>query len=148
MEMITVKTSAHSQAVDITGQVQKIVADAGEKQGWCLVFVPHTTAAVAINEAADPSVMQDVFNALEKMVPWRGDYRHTEGNAAAHVKSMLMGSSVRVPVTNGRLSMGTWQGISSWSSTGPAPARPGWIFRRADRWWIQRISLRISRAWG
>lgn len=126
MEMITVKTSAHSQAVDITSQVQKIVADAGKKQGWCLVFVPHTTAAVAINEAADPSVMHDVLNTLEKMVPWRDDYRHTEGNAAAHVKSMLMGSSVRVPVNNGQLSLGTWQGIFFMEFDGPR-TRKFWV---------------------
>ena len=119
MEMITIKTSAHSQALDITAQVQKVVSDAGGKQGWCQVFVPHTTAAVTINEAADPAVMQDVLNALEKLVPWRADYRHTEGNAAAHVKSVLMGSSVRVPVTDGRLALGTWQGVFFMEFDGP-----------------------------
>jgi secondary thiamine-phosphate synthase enzyme len=126
MEIIPVKTSAHSQAVDITGLVQKALAGSGKKQGWCEVFVPHTTAGVAVNEAADPAVMQDVLDALERLAPWRGNYRHAEGNAAAHVKSVLVGSTVRVPVKDGRLALGAWQGIFFLEFDGPR-SRQVWV---------------------
>jgi len=126
MEMIPVKTSAHSQAVEITGQVQKVVSGSGKKEGWCEVFVPHTTAGVAVNEAADPAVMQDVLDALDGLVPWRGNYRHSEGNAAAHVKSVLVGSTVRLPVKGGRLALGTWQGVFFLEFDGPR-ARQVWV---------------------
>ncbi len=119
MQSITVQTKSHSQAVDITSQVQKVVSGSGVNSGWSEVFVPHTTAAVAINEAADPSVMQDVLNTLGKLIPWNGNYRHVEGNAAAHVKSVLVGSTVRVPVQDGRLKLGTWQGIFFMEFDGP-----------------------------
>ena len=119
MRMLEVKTSAHSQGVDITRQVNQAVADAGVQEGWCEVFVPHTTAAVAVNEAADPAVISDIINTLDKLAPWRGDYRHLEGNAAAHVKSVLVGSTVRLPVEGGRLALGTWQGIFFMEFDGP-----------------------------
>jgi secondary thiamine-phosphate synthase enzyme len=119
MQILPVKTSAHSQGVDITRQVNRAVADSGVKEGWCEVFVPHTTAAVAVNEAADPAVISDIINTLDKLVPWRGDYRHLEGNAAAHVKSVLVGSTVRLPVEGGRLALGTWQGVFFMEFDGP-----------------------------
>jgi secondary thiamine-phosphate synthase enzyme len=119
MQTIAVKTSAHSQAKNITGQVQEVVADSGVDDGWCEVFVPHTTAAVSINEAADPAVMDDILNTLDKLVPWRDNYRHAEGNSAAHVKSVLLGSTVRLPVRGGRLSLGTWQGVFFMEFDGP-----------------------------
>jgi secondary thiamine-phosphate synthase enzyme len=119
METISVKTSDHSQAKDITREVQEVVAGSGVRDGWCEVFVPHTTAAVAVNEAADPAVMQDILATLDKLVPWRGNYRHAEGNAAAHVKSVLIGSTVRLPVRGGRLSLGTWQGVFFMEFDGP-----------------------------
>jgi secondary thiamine-phosphate synthase enzyme len=119
MQTIAVKTSAHSQAKNITGQVQDVVAASGINEGWCEVFVPHTTAAVSINEAADPAVMHDILNTLDKLVPWNDNYRHAEGNSAAHVKSVLLGSTVRLPVKGGRLSLGTWQGVFFMEFDGP-----------------------------
>ena len=123
MQTIEVQTSEHSQAADITRRVAEVVAASGVQEGWCEVFVPHTTAAVAINEAADPAVMRDVLETLDRLVPWRGPYRHAEGNAAAHVKSVLTGSTVRVPVQGGRLALGTWQGIFFMEYDGPRRRR-------------------------
>lgn len=126
MTPIEVRTQAHSQGVDITRQVARVVAASGVDQGWCEVFVPHTTAAVAVNEAADPDVIADIVGTLERLVPWQGDYRHAEGNAAAHVKSVLVGSTVRLPVRAGRLSLGTWQGIFFMEFDGPR-TRQAWV---------------------
>lgn len=119
MEQIEVRTPAHSCLVEITAQVQRVVQRSGVKEGICYVFVPHTTAGVTINEAADPSVQEDMLNALERAVPWRASYRHLEGNAAAHVKASLMGSSVAVFVEGGLLRLGTWQGIYLAEFDGP-----------------------------
>lgn len=126
MISINVKTSAHSQGVDITRQVSRVVEASGVAEGWCEVFVPHTTAAVAVNEAADPDVIHDIINALDKQVPWQGGYRHVEGNSAAHVKSVLLGSTVRLPVSGGRLALGTWQGIFFMEFDGPR-SRKAWV---------------------
>jgi secondary thiamine-phosphate synthase enzyme len=123
MQTIDVKTESHSQAVDITRQVQRAVADSGVREGWCEVFVPHTTAAVAVNESADPAVMADVLDTLDKLVPWKAGYRHAEGNAAAHVKSVLTGPGVRLPVSGGALSLGTWQGVFFMEYDGPRRRR-------------------------
>lgn len=123
MQSLEINTHGRSQALNITGQVAQVVAAAGEGQGWCRVCVPHTTAGVAINEAADPDVMADVLMTLERLVPWQGGYRHAEGNSAAHVKSILVGSSVQVPVSGGRLVLGTWQGIFFMEFDGPRRRR-------------------------
>jgi secondary thiamine-phosphate synthase enzyme len=88
-------------------------------EGWAVVFVPHTTAAVTINEAADPDVMADVLASLDRLAPWQGPYRHAEGNSAAHLKSIMVGSSVRVPVSGGQLALGTWQGVFFMEFDGP-----------------------------
>lgn len=121
--MIEVKTSAHSQAVNITDQVQRAVAASGVAEGWCVVYVLHTTAGVAVNEAADPAVMQDVLGALDRLAPWDGPYRHMEGNSAAHIKSVLTGSTLHLPVSEGRLRLGTWQGIFFMEFDGPRRRR-------------------------
>ncbi|MCB2228632.1 MAG: secondary thiamine-phosphate synthase enzyme YjbQ [Desulfarculaceae bacterium] len=126
MERISVKTQDHAEGVDITRQVQKIVAASGVRRGWCEVFVPHTTAAVMVNEAADPAVLSDIIATLDKLIPWRGDYRHMEGNSAAHLKSVLLGATVRLPVEDGRLSLGTWQGIFFMEFDGPR-TRKAWV---------------------
>ena len=118
-----VPTPAHSAAVDITGQVNQAVAQSGVDSGWCLVYVPHTTAGVAVNETADPAVMADVLGALDRLVPWKADYAHMEGNAAAHVKSVLTGSSLTLPVSGGRLKLGTWQGVFFMEYDGPRSRR-------------------------
>ncbi len=123
MQSLEINTHGRGQALNITGQVAQVVAAAGEGQGWCRVYVPHTTAVVAINEAADPDVMADVLMTLERLVPWQGGYRHAEGNSAAHVKSILVGSSVQVPVSGGRLALGTWQGIFFMEFDGPRRRR-------------------------
>jgi secondary thiamine-phosphate synthase enzyme len=99
--------------------VNRIVNQSGVDQGWCMVYVPHTTAGVSINEAADPAVMQDVLETLERLVPWQGGYRHAEGNSAAHVKSVLTGSTLKIPIQGGRLNLGTWQGIFFMEFDGP-----------------------------
>lgn len=119
MPMLEIATQGRSQALDITRQVQQAVTASGVADGWATVYVPHTTAGVAINEAADPDVMADVLMTLERLVPWQGPYRHSEGNSAAHVKSILVGSSVRVPVSGGSLALGTWQGIFFMEFDGP-----------------------------
>ena len=117
------ETSARSQALDITRRLEEEVAAAGLAEGWCRVYVPHTTAGVAVNEAADPDVMADVLAALERLVPWQGGYRHSEGNSAAHIKSILTGSSVQAPIAGGRLALGTWQGIFFMEFDGPRRRR-------------------------
>lgn len=119
MTVLEIATQGHSQALDITRQVRQAVEASGVGEGWATVYVPHTTAGVAINEAADPDVMADVLMALDRLVPWQGGFRHAEGNSAAHVKSILVGSSVRVPVSGGRLLLGTWQGVFFMEFDGP-----------------------------
>jgi secondary thiamine-phosphate synthase enzyme len=116
---ITVKTSARTELIDITRQVQQVIDDLQVRQGMCMLFVPHTTAAVTINENADPTVRSDILMVLNQMVPWQADYRHAEGNSPAHVKASLMGPSELIRVENGRLLLGTWQGIFFCEFDGP-----------------------------
>ena len=104
--------------LDITGQVQKAVRDSGVSEGTALVFVPHTTAAVTINENADPDVLHDLRLALASLVP-KLPYRHGEGNSPAHLKSSLFGCSQLVPIVGGKLALGTWQGIYFCEFDGP-----------------------------
>ncbi|AVX30682.1 secondary thiamine-phosphate synthase enzyme YjbQ [Carboxydocella sp. JDF658] len=119
MEVLRVRTGARDQLVDITDRVQQVVSQRGVKSGLCVVFVPHTTAGVTINENADPDVVTDMLTVLDKLVPWRANYRHGEGNSAAHVKASLLGSSVTVIIEEGRLQLGTWQGIYLAEFDGP-----------------------------
>ena len=112
--------------IDITASIQDAVEKAGMKDGLCLVFVPHTTAGITINENADPSVAADMQSALSRLVPAGAGYAHSEGNADAHVKASLMGSSVVVPVEKGELALGTWQGIFFCEFDGPR-RRKVWI---------------------
>ncbi len=122
-QTIAVQTHQHSQMIDITAQVQQAVRESGVQEGVALVYCPHTTAGLTINENADPSVAADILETLEKMVPWRANYRHTEGNAAAHVKSSLLGHALTVPVQGGRLALGTWQGVFFCEFDGPRSRR-------------------------
>lgn len=112
--------------VDITAEVQRAVARLGQGSGICVVYVPHTTAGVTINENADPTVRSDLLRALDRVVPWKADYEHDEGNAAAHVKASLVGSSQSVIVEAGRLALGTWQGIYLAEFDGPR-TRQVWV---------------------
>jgi secondary thiamine-phosphate synthase enzyme len=123
MKHIEVRTASHRQMVDITRQVTAAIDGAGD--GICHVYVPHTTAAVVINEHADPDVARDLIAAYEAMVP---DIRfaHAEGNSDAHLMTTLLGSSVMVPVENGRLRLGTWQGIFFVELDGPR-TRKAWV---------------------
>lgn len=119
MDKIHVKTHSQSEFINITPEVNKIVHRLGFKEGVCYVYVPHTTAAVTINENADPSVPKDILNELHKIVPWDDRYTHMEGNAAAHIKSTIVGSSVYIPISGGELALGTWQGIFFCEFDGP-----------------------------
>jgi len=119
LRRIQVRTSRSSEMVDITDEVQKAISQEGIREGVCCLFVPHTTAAITINEGADPSVCQDILDKLEQVIP-RGDgYRHREGNAAAHIKASLVGSCVMVLLERGKLSLGTWQSVFFCEFDGP-----------------------------
>ena len=121
---INLKTTGRNQFIDITRQAESVVLQSGVKRGICVVYAPHTTAAVTINENADPTVREDIIAVLDKLVPWREPfYKHAEGNSAAHVKSSLVGCSVTVIVQNGRLLLGTWQGIYFCEFDGPRTRR-------------------------
>jgi len=119
IERFTVKTSSRTEMRDINRQVAAVVRQAGVDEGVCTVYVPHTTAAVTINENADPSVPRDIVAELNKIVPFDDNYRHLEGNAAAHIKSSLVGSSVTVLVSKGQLVLGTWQSLFFCEFDGP-----------------------------
>ncbi|MGI5874025.1 MAG: secondary thiamine-phosphate synthase enzyme YjbQ [Bacillota bacterium] len=116
---LEIETTEHTQMVEITEQVRRAVAKSGVRDGVCLVFVPHTTAAVTINENADPDVVRDITMELGKIVPWEDGYRHREGNAAAHLKCSLVGASETVIIENGAPLLGTWQGIWFCEFDGP-----------------------------
>jgi secondary thiamine-phosphate synthase enzyme len=119
MKTITVKTHTQTELIDITKEVQSALQAENFSDGICMLYVPHTTAAVTINESADPSVRRDILMVLNQMVPWKADYRHMEGNSPAHVKTSLVGSSELVSVENGRMVLGTWQGIFFCEFDGP-----------------------------
>lgn len=117
--IFSVKSSSKTEFVEISDQVQQIVSDSGIKEGLCLLYVPHTTAGVTINESADPSVQHDIQMVLNEIVPWKANYRHLEGNSPAHIKSSLIGASEQLIVEGGRLVLGTWQGIFFCEFDGP-----------------------------
>ena len=108
---IIIKTRSRTEFVDITSEVQSIVDETGIKNGVCYVYVPHTTAAVTINEGADPSVAGDIQTMLSRIVPHSADYNHMEGNSDAHIKASLIGSSQAVVIEEGKLLLGTWQAV-------------------------------------
>lgn len=116
---LTVNTHSQTEMIDVTALVQQHVTDSGMQTGICMVFVPHTTAAVTINESADPAVSRDILMVLNKIVPWDEAYRHREGNSPAHLKSSLVGASEIIAVEKGRLVLGTWQGIFFCEFDGP-----------------------------
>jgi secondary thiamine-phosphate synthase enzyme len=119
MQTLLVKTERRTQLVDVTAQVQMAVAGSGVKQGICYLYVPHTTAAITINECADPDVARDFEAAIDRLIPAHGPYRHSEGNSDSHVKSILVGASVTVPVEGGKLALGRWQGVFFCEFDGP-----------------------------
>ena len=124
MRTISIKTHQRNEFLDITKEVAKPVAESGLKNGIAVVYIPHTTAGVTINENADPSVVHDILLTLEELIPHiRAGYQHNEGNSDSHVKASLIGPSVMVPVEGGRLSLGTWQGIYFAEFDGPRQRR-------------------------
>ena len=116
---LDITTNAHTEMKDITRLIQKAVTDSGVKDGICTVFVPHTTAAITINENADPDVVRDFTKEINKIVPWEDGYHHAEGNSAAHLKSSMIGFSEQLIIDKGRLVLGTWQGIYFCEFDGP-----------------------------
>lgn len=119
MKRIQVRTSKATEMVDITEKVERAISEEEIAEGVCYLFVPHTTAGITINEGADPSVRQDILKELDQVIPREDDYRHTEGNAAAHIKASLVGSSVVVFLQGGKLCLGTWQSLYLCEFDGP-----------------------------
>ncbi len=116
---LTVKSKSRTQLIDITSDIRKAVRSSDILEGLCMVYVPHTTAAITINESADPSVAIDIMMVLNEVIPWKADYRHLEGNSPAHIKSTLVGASEVIAIENGSLVLGTWQGIFFCEFDGP-----------------------------
>ena len=119
LKRIPIKTNTQIQILDITIHVQKIVDESKISEGICYLFVPHTTAGITINENADPSVKSDILKELNKVIPFKDNYTHNEGNSAAHIKASLMGFSESIMVYKGRLVLGTWQGVYFCEFDGP-----------------------------
>ena len=119
IERATVRTAGRDDWVDISATVQQIVDKSGLQEGIATVYVPHTTAGVAIQENADPPLRKDISAALERLFPRRGNYGHCEDNAASHMKAVLTGPSVQIPFAGGQLALGTWQGIYFCEFDGP-----------------------------
>jgi secondary thiamine-phosphate synthase enzyme len=126
MERLTIETRSREELLDITSRLREIVERPGCKAAACLVFCPHTTAGLTINEHADPSVARDIAAAIAPLVPEGRPWRHLEGNAPAHVKASLIGSSVTIPMEEGRLALGTWQGLFLCEFDGPR-TREVWV---------------------
>jgi secondary thiamine-phosphate synthase enzyme len=119
MISFSLSTSRQTEFLDITGEVKKITLKAQVSEGLVLVYCPHTTAGITINEGADPSVQEDILKILNQIVPIKGPYRHGEGNSPAHIKASLIGSSVTVIIENGRLLLGRWQSLFFCEFDGP-----------------------------
>jgi secondary thiamine-phosphate synthase enzyme len=119
MKIISVKSSVKEELIDITGQVAAAVSESGVQDGLCFAFAPHTTAAVTINENADPAVKKDIITGLKSLDLEKLNFLHDEGNSPAHIKSSLVGASELVVIKNGKLQLGTWQGIFFCEFDGP-----------------------------
>ena len=119
VETIQVRTPDRSATVDVTDLILRKVRESGVKSGLCLLHVPHTTAGIFVNEGADPAVMDDVIDFLNKMVPWQAGYKHSEGNSAAHIKSILTGGRTFLIIDDGRLVLGTWERVFLCEFDGP-----------------------------
>ena len=117
--ILSVKTKSRTELIDITPQIAEQVRQSGVSDGLCMLYVPHTTGAVTINESADPSVRSDIQMVLNQIVPWEANYKHLEGNSPAHVKATLVGATELLAIENGALVLGTWQGIFFCEFDGP-----------------------------
>jgi secondary thiamine-phosphate synthase enzyme len=123
LQTLSVRTNTRTELLDLTHQVQEVVNQSGVSEGLCHVFVPHTTAAVTINENADPSVKADILMVLNKIISDQEPYRHQEGNSPAHVKASVIGPHLAILVNKGRLVLGTWQGVFFCEFDGPRSRR-------------------------
>ncbi|GBD94119.1 hypothetical protein BMS3Abin05_01717 [bacterium BMS3Abin05] len=123
---IPIRTHSQTEFIRIDAEVQKVVNTSGVQKGICLIFAPHTTAGITINENADPNVVRDIIMETIKMIPFEDGYHHAEGNSAAHIKSSLFGPSEAIIIQNGRLKLGTWQSIYFCEFDGPRH-RKAWI---------------------
>jgi secondary thiamine-phosphate synthase enzyme len=123
IKSINIKTKSRTEFIDITAKIQKVIDEAGIKDGICYIYIPHTTAGVTINEGADPSVVQDIQNMLNKLIPHQFNYLHMEGNSDAHIKSTIVGSSTEVIIEGGQLFLGTWQAVFFCEFDGPRHRR-------------------------
>jgi len=123
MHTLRVKTTRRTQLVNVTAQVEQVVAKSRVASGICYVYVPHTTAAIMINECADPDVACDLEGAFDRLIPFEGPYRHAEGNSDSHMKSVLVGASQSIFVADGKLRLGRWQGIFFCEFDGPRDRR-------------------------
>ncbi|MEA1901044.1 MAG: secondary thiamine-phosphate synthase enzyme YjbQ [Thermodesulfobacteriota bacterium] len=117
--ILKIKTGSKTELIDITSEIRNLVRSSSIKEGFCMLYVPHTTAAVTINESADPSVKSDILMILNKIIPWEAEYRHLEGNSPAHIKSTIVGASELIAIENEKLVLGTWQGIFFCEFDGP-----------------------------
>ncbi len=119
MKTISVKSRTRTEFIDITDEVKRVVAESSVKEGLCILYVPHTTAGITINEGADNSVRRDILTAINKLIPFEGDYQHLEGNSAAHIKSTLTGVSLTLIIHEGKPVLGTWQSVYFCEYDGP-----------------------------
>ena len=133
MMIHSIKTHSKTELIDITSEIQNILNSSGVREGLCMLYVPHTTAAITINESADPSVQADILMILNQIVPWKAAYRHLEGNSPAHVKATLVGPSELIAIENGRLVLGTWQGIFFCEFDGPRTRKLHLSFSQSGR---------------
>ncbi|MBN1781805.1 YjbQ family protein [bacterium] len=120
---LTVPTKSKTELVIVDSEVQAVVRESGIQEGLCILWVPHTTAGVTINENADPDVVRDILFEVNKVIPFQDNYHHMEGNSAAHIKSSLFGPSLTLLVTGGRLVLGTWQSVYFCEFDGPRRRR-------------------------
>jgi len=116
---ISIQTNQHQELIDITSDIDAEIKNEGIKEGYCIIFVPHTTAAVTINEGADPDVKYDMIQILSTLIPKHESYKHQEGNSDAHIKASLLGSSEYILIKNGELLLGTWQHVYFFEGDGP-----------------------------
>lgn len=132
MEKLSLKTNSRVELIDITSKIGEVVSRSKIKDGICLIFCPHTTAGLTINENADPSVRRDIINALNRIVPAGAGYTHSEGNSDSHIKSSLFGATLTIFVKDHGLALGTWQGIYFCEGDGPR-SRQVWVEILGDR---------------
>jgi secondary thiamine-phosphate synthase enzyme len=119
IQELQVSTHSRTELVNIDRQVQEVIRESGVQEGICVLWVPHTTAGITINENADPAVVRDIIYEVNKLIPFQDQYHHMEGNSAAHIKSTLFSPSLTIIIKNGRPVMGTWQSIYFCEFDGP-----------------------------